>query len=135
MTPTTESQEPRCRAHGCLCEQPETCRFNVPTPTEEQFGILEESITRLFSRLIPTIGDDYRASDDPDDDIPGMSVTVGATVQSDGSLSWSYQTGDNSFTGGAYSHPTWSVVSLYRESDPAEVARECVEQIAEQLAY
>ena len=132
MNPT-ESTEPRCRSHGCLCEQPETCRFNVPTPTEEPFGILEESLTRLFACLIPTIRDDYRASDDPDDDIPGIQVTVGATVQSDGSISWSFQTGDNSYTGGAYSHPTWGVVSLFRESEPAEVAKECVEQIAEQL--
>lgn len=30
MIPTTESTEPRCRAHGCLCSNPDTCRFNVP---------------------------------------------------------------------------------------------------------
>lgn len=101
------------------------------TPTEAQLSALESDLVMLFRSLIPDIDDDCRASEDPDDDVPGMSVTVGATVEEDGSLSWNYQTGDNSFAGGAYSYPTWGVVSLYQESDPAEVARECVDQIAD----
>lgn len=100
-------------------------------PTEAQFSALESDLVKLFRSLIPDIDDDYRASEDPDDDTPGMQVTVGATPDESGDLSWSYQTGDNSFTGGAYSHPYWGVVSLYRESDAAEVAKECVEQIAD----
>jgi hypothetical protein len=90
-----------------------------------------KELARLFVALKSNIGDDYRASDDPDDETPGMSVTIGASV--DGS--WSYQTGDNSFTGGAYGHRHWAVVSLYRRSNSRELAREAREQIAESMSY
>lgn len=97
--------------------------------TDEQFNALHAEITALCASLIPDIRDDYRATDDPDDDVPGMMVTVGA----DESGAWSYQTGDNSCTGGAYGYPAWGVGYLYRDSDPREVARGMVDEIAEQL--
>lgn len=49
----------------------------------------------------------------------------------DRDASWGYQTGDNSFTGGAYSHPHWAVIYLYRDSSAEELASEAAEQIAE----
>lgn len=88
---------------------------------------------RLLRRLKPDIGDEYRASDDPDDDIPGMQVTFGVTLNEDGGLSWSYQTGDNSYSGGAYGHPVWAVVSLYRRSNSRELAAEAMEEALSQL--
>ena len=87
-------------------------------------------IRRLLISLKPAIGDEYRCTDDPDDDTPGMLVTIGASA--DGR--WSYQTGDNSFTGGAYGHPVWGLCYLYRRSNCAELASECVDEIAEQFA-
>jgi hypothetical protein len=88
----------------------------------------------LVASLIPDIADDYRVSDDPDDDTPGMCLTIGFTPASeDKDASWSYQTGDNSYSGGAYFHGTWAVVSLYRDSNPAHVSGEIADQIAEQL--
>ena len=72
-------------------------------------------ITALVADLIPIIGDEYRASDD--DEQPSMLLTIGADA--DG---WSYQTGDNSYTGGAYGYHTWGIGYLDRESDPAEIA-------------
>jgi len=86
---------------------------------------------RLLKRLQGDIGDDYRATEDPDDETPAMQVTFGVTVGEDGALSWSYQTGDNSFTGGAYGHPYWGVVTLTRESDVMELAREAMEECME----
>jgi hypothetical protein len=91
--------------------------------------------TKLVAALLPTISDDYRASDDPEDDVPGMCLTVGFTPETpDRDYSWSYQTGDNSFTGGAYGHRHWAVVSIYRDSNPAEVAGDIASQIGE-LVY
>jgi hypothetical protein len=72
-------------------------------------------IAALVAELIPTIGDEYRASED--DEVPGMMLTIGADA--DG---WSYQTGDNSYTGGAYSYSAWGIGYIYRDSDPAQVA-------------
>lgn len=78
----------------------------------------------LVNRLIPTIDDGYCAYEpEPGDDsgIPSMLLTIGADA--DG---WAYQTGDNSFTGGAYGFADWSSVAIYRDSDPVEVANEII---------
>lgn len=101
--------------------------------TESAYRKLEQSVTELLKELKGQIGDDYRASDDPDDNIPGMCVTIGATPNEDGSLNWDYQTGDNSYSGGAYGHRHWGVISLYRRSKSAELAHDAVEQIAESI--
>lgn len=84
---------------------------------------------RMFVALKGHIGDDYRA--DPEDESPGMCVTVGWSPDTG---RWDYQTGDNSYTGGAYGHPHWAVVSLYRRSDSRALAREVRSQLAD-LVY
>lgn len=84
-------------------------------------------IRRLLIGLKRDIDDDYRASDDPEDNTPGMCVTIGA----DDEGCWSYQTGDNSYTGGAYGMPYWAIISLYRRSNCTELARDAINQIAE----
>lgn len=60
---------------------------------------------------------------------PGESVTGGE----DDSASWSYQTGDNSYSGGAYGHPVWGVVWISADSLPDEVASEIAADIESQL--
>lgn len=87
-------------------------------------------MVRLVAALIPDIRDDYRATDDLDDNEPGMCLTVGADA--DG---WGYQTGDNSFTGGAYGFATWAVVYLSRDSSPASVAAEILHAIDDYDSY
>ena len=100
---------------------------------DKQLRALVPQWTRLFKALKPDIGDDYRASED--EDTPGVCVTIGFTPESaDADCSWSYQTGDNSYTGGAYGHPHWAVVSLYRRSNSRQLAEQCADQIAELCA-
>jgi hypothetical protein len=77
----------------------------------------------LAKRLIPTIRDEY-CIEGQGDDTPMMQVTVGCECPSDCSMSWSYQTGDNSFTGGAYSYAHWGIAYLTRDSKPEDFARE-----------
>jgi hypothetical protein len=94
--------------------------------------------TQLLKALQGDICDDYRCTDDPDDNQPGMFVTFGFTPSNeerDVSARWSYQTGDNSFTGGAYGHPVWGVVYLYRDSDCAELAQGAADEIEDSLCY
>lgn len=45
---------------------------------------------------------------------------------------WSWQTGDNSFTGGAYHYPIWAVVSVGPDTDAKETALEIREQLDDQ---
>ena len=85
-------------------------------------------ITELMTNLKTQIEDDERASDDPDDDIPEMQVTISTDKEWS---EWSYQTGDNSYFGACYFHKYWGVVSLYRNSTPAEIAKDAIDQIAD----
>lgn len=104
----------------------------MTTTLDKQLDKLVPEWTRLFKALKQDIGDDYRASEDAEDTLPGMQVTIGFTpADEDNEASWSYQTGDNSYTGGAYGHPHWAVVSLYRRSNSRELAEDCASQLAE----
>lgn len=61
-------------------------------------------------------------SDDPKDfeegEIPYNTLTVGLN---DKGSEWSYQTGDNSFTGGAYGSPHWAVVYFFKGTSALEL--------------
>lgn len=89
-----------------------------------------KELANLIKELKKDILDEYRASDDPDDNTPAMSVTFGINDK----RQWSYQTGDNSFTGGAYGKPYWAVVTLTRRCDSKEIARDVLDQWAELMA-
>lgn len=111
------------------------------TQLDKDLAKMTREWTALFKALKGDIDDDCRASEDPEDNQPGIQVTIGFTPANwqssdrphlaESPASWGYQTGDNSCTGGAYSHPHWAVVSLYRRSNSRELAEECASQIAE----
>lgn len=84
---------------------------------------LLEEVAALVASLIPEIGDEYRADEESTE--PSMQLTCGTNDDASG---WGWQTGDNSFTGGAYGWPHWAVVYLDRESDPAWVANDIIDQ-------
>ena len=91
-------------------------------------NITIEDIYQTLRSLKPHIDDEFRVSDDPDDDTPGMQVTFGADE-----TGWSYQTGDTSFSGGAYHYRHWGVCYLYRNSNCRELARQAYEEIREAM--
>jgi hypothetical protein len=86
---------------------------------------MEREIRALLISLKREISDEYRCTDDPDDDTPGMLVTV---ATNDG-VTWSYQTGDNSYTGGCYGCRHWSLIYLYRRSNCTELASSAVDEL------
>lgn len=59
----------------------------------------------------------------------GMQLTIGT----DGTA-WSYQTGDNSFTGGAYGFQHWAVVWIGEDTKAGELAAEALDQIDDLMA-
>ena len=61
---------------------------------------------------------------------PCVDVTIGCTFDfAEGCISWSYQTGDNSFTGGAYGHPEWFNTSILSRSNCKDLAKGLIEEI------
>lgn len=98
-------------------------RKRGPLPTVKDLSGLIVEIKRAG------IDDDFRAYED--DEEPGILLTVGwDPVSGD----WSYQTGDNSFTGGAYGYPVWASVAIHRRSRAADLAREIRSQLQEGAA-
>jgi hypothetical protein len=102
-------------------------------------GMLTQEFKELIAACIKDIADDDGIDEDDEDDDcgPCMDLTIGYTpAKEDGTPhSWGFQTGDNSYTGGAYCHPHWAVTTLYRECDPNEVAAEMRGQISELMCY
>jgi hypothetical protein len=97
-------------------------------------------LSRLVSAVKRDIGDDYRAFEGDED--PGIQLTIGWTAR-DGwaggverrAGEWSYQTGDNSYTGGAYGHPHWAVVGVYRTANVRDVVADIRRQLLEVSEY
>jgi hypothetical protein len=100
------------------------------TITKRKEQIIVNKWAALLRSLKADIGDEYRCTDDPDDKTPGMLVTFG--LSADGT--WSYQTGDNSFTGGAYGHAGWGLAYLYRRSNCKELAQGAFAEAFDQVA-
>ncbi len=86
-----------------------------------------KELSDLIKSIKPEICDEYK---DEDDQLPGIDLTCGINESGE----WSYQTGDNSCTGGAYHYPHWAVVSIFRRSNSRELAKEIREQWLDLLA-
>lgn len=85
-------------------------------------------LVRLVADLQREIDDNFRAYED--DDEPGMYITISVNANC---TTWSYQTGDNSYTGSCYGDPYWGVGAIYRDSDPAEVAQSLIDDLADAI--
>lgn len=86
-----------------------------------------KELSELIMHVKTCIDDDCRAHEE--DSLPGIQLTCG--INNEGG--WSYQTGDNSYTGGAYHYPHWAVVTVYRRSNSREIARDILSQWGELL--
>ena len=64
-----------------------------------------------------------------------ICLTIGASVKNGKITNWNYQTGDNSFSGGAYGFFFWGVVNVYLDSDCKELAKDLESQILDQAVY
>ena len=87
-----------------------------------------QDIASLFRSIKKDIEDDFRA--DEFDEKPGIAVTVSTN---DGK-NWSYQTGDNSFTGDCYGDKHWHTTAVYRNSNCRDLARDCVNELRDMVA-
>lgn len=66
------------------------------------------------------------------DEEPGIQYTLACNDDGSGYAS---QTGDNSFTGAAYSFPHWGVTGVYRDSDLADLASGLIEQLRDLVPH
>ena len=91
------------------------------------------TLAALIREIKKDVSPEFRASDDPDDDTPAILLTVGADGK--GRNSWSWQTGDNSYSGGAYGYRAWGLGYVTKTCNSREVAKGILDEIAESLSY
>ena len=89
-----------------------------------------KEVSALIKFLKKHIRDEYRAEGDEESNVPSMQVTIGIDPDTG---AWSYQTGDNSYSGGAYGYHYWGVTSITRRSNSREVARYLIDDAAGQV--
>jgi hypothetical protein len=76
---------------------------------------LIKDLAELIRSIKPQIDKDCSAYEFSEpDDVPSILLTIGWSDETGG---WSYQTGDNSCTGGAYFYPHWATVAVCRRAD------------------
>lgn len=97
----------------------------MASPSRTHLVAFRRDMEALLKSLKPTIGDEYRSH--PEATLPSIAVTIGAELTPDG-IAWNYQTGDNSYTGGAYGFKHWGIVDLYRRDNSRRLADDIVEQ-------
>jgi hypothetical protein len=68
-------------------------------------------------------------AENSDDETPHIQVTIGCTFDDEGTISWNYQTGDNSYTGGAYGHQEWFIVYLTSRANCSNEAKDIIGEI------
>lgn len=100
----------------------------MKTPTTIKLPKIGE-LAALLKALKKDIRDDYRI-DDQEDDTPTLCVTVGCDIETG---EWAFQTGDNSFSGGAYGYRHWGLGYLTRRSNSRDVAKSIIDDIARQI--
>jgi hypothetical protein len=86
-----------------------------------------KDVSAIIRDIKPYIEDDYI---DYDDTLPSIDITIGCDPATG---EWSWQSGDNSYTGGAYFFPIWGVGRVYRRTNSRKLAHDLIEQIAEQF--
>ena len=94
-------------------------------PTARHLSTFRKEIRSLLISLKSTIHNDDRAYEGAT--LPSVAVTIGAKITPDG-IVWTFQTGDNSYTGGVYGFPHWGVCDLHRRDNTTNLARDIVEQ-------
>lgn len=82
-------------------------------------------IAELVRSIKPAICDSYVEFEG---DTPSICLTIGHNPETG---AWSYQTGDNSYTGGAYGYPNWAVGYVTRRCDSHQVARDLIAELHE----
>ena len=75
----------------------------------------------------------YMLASDPDNynnegERRGLQLTVACN---DEQTEWSWQSGDNSYTGGAYSFPHWAVVEIFARDKVSDIVNDIFSQWAE----
>lgn len=83
-----------------------------------------EELSSIIRAIKPQICDDYI---EEKGDTPFIQLTIGCDEKG-----WDFQTGDNSYSGGAYFHANWGIGYITRRCNSRKLAREIIEDARSQ---
>lgn len=92
---------------------------------------LLESLSKIIKSLSSNVTDDMI---DHDWESPAIQITLGISVTNN-TISWGWQSGDNSYTGGAYSYPYWGIGYVGKDLNDEEcksLANDLLEEALDQ---
>ena len=87
-----------------------------------------KEVSALIRAVKAEISNEYRAFND--DEIPGIQLTIACN---DDMTEWTYQTGDNSYTGSCYHYQHWAVTGIYRNTNSRDAARDLINDLYDLL--
>lgn len=86
------------------------------------------SLRREFYCLLRAVKEEHVGQWPTDEEgFKGVQLTIGCTLEDP--VQWGWQTGDNSYTGGAYGHPDWFTVWAYPGCNCKNLADDLVQEI------
>lgn len=88
-----------------------------------------QGLIQVIEHLKTEITDDM--ADSPED-TPNIQITI--SVNKDCST-WSYQSGDNSYSGSCYGDPSWGVDYITRDCDSKELANTLINDLTNQIEF
>lgn len=106
--------------------------------TNKAERVYDETFKEELKSIIDSIATDYAENYKDDEEVDYILLTVGTNgelCEVSGSVLFGAQTGDNSYTGGAYGYRNWGLGYIDDESDHDDVADGIIEQLSEALAY
>ena len=86
-----------------------------------------EEVAEIITRIINHLNDNDCSPE-------GMDLTIatnGEAVKGIGCADWTFQTGDNSYSGSCYHYRHWAVTTVYPDTNPSETAIELINQLDE----
>jgi hypothetical protein len=100
----------------------------MKTPTQRDLA----HVIKHIKTYVPRANADAKDYCDPYDEgsVPSIQITIGWTPE-DGT--WSWQSGDNSYTGGAYGHPVWAIGYVTKRCNSTNLARDLIDQLWGQI--
>ena len=85
-----------------------------------------EEVSEIIQRIV-----DWLIEDDCSPE--GMDLTIATNGEANDcdTADWTFQTGDNSYTGSCYHYRHWAVTTVYPDTNPSETATELINQLDE----
>ena len=108
--------------------------YKINPKTFDKFWLKHKpGLIRLIEALQKELENDPECYADPENDnIPSMQITISNNYEC---TAWSYQTGDNSYTGSCYGDPFWGIGYILSDQHADSIADELINDLAEHTDF